>query len=218
MPVPARAGQPRHLQAQHQPHMPHGELGDQPREPRAARPHPPPTAPDPHRSPSPGTQASPARPPVRPARTAAGSTRRGPGPAAATTAGRRRPPGGHGASPGFCHRRAHAEASCSPPVPSAAGMGKTASRSRSMLSNPRTSFRVASGNDIHSSVSGTFVSAVIRGRCPRRLPSLRIACPQPPGPLHQPKQALPTYNRRANTRLSNAACTMANRLSRSGRT
>ena len=34
MPVPARAGQPRHLQAQHQPHMPHRELRDQPREPR----------------------------------------------------------------------------------------------------------------------------------------------------------------------------------------
>ena len=33
MPVPARAGQPRHLQAQHQPHMPHRELRDQPREP-----------------------------------------------------------------------------------------------------------------------------------------------------------------------------------------
>ena len=33
MPVPARAGQPRHLQAQHQPHMPHRDLGDQPREP-----------------------------------------------------------------------------------------------------------------------------------------------------------------------------------------
>ncbi len=34
MPVPARAGQPRHLQAQHQPHMTHRELRDQPREPR----------------------------------------------------------------------------------------------------------------------------------------------------------------------------------------
>ena len=36
-------------------------------------------------------------------------------------------------------------------------------------SNPRMSFRVASGNDVHSSVSGTFVSAVIWGGCPRRL-------------------------------------------------
>ena len=33
MPVPARAGQPRHLQAQHQPHMAHRDLRDQPREP-----------------------------------------------------------------------------------------------------------------------------------------------------------------------------------------
>ena len=92
-----------------------------------------------------------------------------------------------------------------------------------MLSNPRTSFRVASGNDVHSSVSGTFVSAVIRGGCPRphrpRRPlSLRVACSQPPGPLDQPKQALPADNRRAHTRLSNDPCTMANRLSGSGRT
>src|SRR5215467_15765009 len=34
MPVPPRAGQPRHLQPQHQPHMPHRELRDQAREPR----------------------------------------------------------------------------------------------------------------------------------------------------------------------------------------
>ena len=33
MPVLARAGQPRHLQAQHQPHMAHREFCDQPREP-----------------------------------------------------------------------------------------------------------------------------------------------------------------------------------------
>ena len=33
MPVPARAGQPRHLQAQHQPDVPHRDLRDQPREP-----------------------------------------------------------------------------------------------------------------------------------------------------------------------------------------
>jgi hypothetical protein len=32
LPVSARAGQPRHLDAQHQPHMPHGDLGDQPLE------------------------------------------------------------------------------------------------------------------------------------------------------------------------------------------
>jgi Asp-tRNA(Asn)/Glu-tRNA(Gln) amidotransferase A subunit family amidase len=41
------------------------------------------------------------------------------------------------------------------------GWGITVSRSRSMLSNPRMSFRVASGNEVHSSVSGTSVSAVI---------------------------------------------------------
>ena len=82
-----------------------------------------------------------------------------------------------------------------------------------MLSNPRMSFRVASGNDVHSSISGTFVSAVIWGGCPRRprrLPSPRVACSQPPGPLDQPKQALPADNRRAHTRLSNDPCTMAN--------
>ena len=33
MPVPARVGQPRHLQAQHQPDVPHRDLRDQPREP-----------------------------------------------------------------------------------------------------------------------------------------------------------------------------------------
>ena len=37
MPVPARAGQPRHLQAQHQPDMAHRELRDQPREPGPLR-------------------------------------------------------------------------------------------------------------------------------------------------------------------------------------
>ena len=91
-------------------------------------------------------------------------------------------------------------------------MGETASRSRSMLSNPRMSFRVASGNDVHSSVFGTFVSAVIRGGCPPRLPSLRIKCLQPSGPPDQPKQALPADNRRAHIRLSNDPCTMTNRL------
>src|SRR6266480_5552975 len=34
MPVPTHAGQPRHLQAQHQPHMPHRDLRDQACEPR----------------------------------------------------------------------------------------------------------------------------------------------------------------------------------------
>jgi hypothetical protein len=37
MPVPARTGQPRHLQPQHQPHMPHRDLRDQPREPGPLR-------------------------------------------------------------------------------------------------------------------------------------------------------------------------------------
>jgi len=88
MPVPARAGQPRHLQAQHQPDMPHRELRDQPREPRPLGwPRPPPAAPGPHRSPSPGTPASPARPPARPDLTATVSTHRDPGPAGARTAG-----------------------------------------------------------------------------------------------------------------------------------
>ncbi len=45
--------------------------------------------PSPHRSPSPGRQASPVRPPGRSARTAAGSTRHGPGPAGAMIAGRK---------------------------------------------------------------------------------------------------------------------------------
>ena len=95
-------------------------------------------------------------------------------------------------------------------------MGETASRSRSMLSNPRMSFRVASGNDVHSSPSETVVSAVIRGGCPRRLPSLRIACPQLSGPLDQPEQPLPADNRRAHIRLCNDPCTVTNRLRASG--
>lgn len=36
IPVGARAGQPRHLNAQHQPHMAHSDLGDQPTEPHPA--------------------------------------------------------------------------------------------------------------------------------------------------------------------------------------
>ena len=94
-------------------------------------------------------------------------------------------------------------------------------RSRSMLSNPRMSFRAASGNDVHSSVSGTFVSAVIWGGCPRRprrLPSPRVACSQPLGPLDKPKQALPADNRRIFTRLRNDPCTVTNRLSQYGQT
>ena len=94
--------------------------------------------------------------------------------------------------------------SCSPPVPSASGMGETASRSRSMLSNPRMSFRVTSGNDLHSSPSETVVTAVIWRRCPhphRPLP-LQVTCRQPLSPLHQPQQALPAG--RAYTRPSNA--------------
>ena len=76
------------------------------------------------------------------------------------------------------------------------------------------SLRATSGNDLHSSPSETLVTAVIWRRCPRprrprRAPSLRIACSQPPGPLNQPEQALPADNRRANSRLSNAACTIA---------
>ena len=84
------------------------------------------------------------------------------------------------------------------------------------------SFRVASGNDAHSSPSGTLVSAVIWRRCPRprrprRPASPGSACPQLPGPLHQPEQALPADKRCANSRLSNDPCTMANRLRGSGR-
>ena len=86
-----------------------------------------------------------------------------------------------------------------PPPP--AFPGETASRSRSMLSNPRMSFRVASGNDVHSSPSETVVSAVIRRGCPPRLPSPQIACPQPSGPLDHPEQALHADNRRAYIRL-----------------
>ena len=37
VPVLARAGQPRHLQPQHQANMPHRDLRDQPREPRPLR-------------------------------------------------------------------------------------------------------------------------------------------------------------------------------------
>ena len=140
------------------------------------------TAPGPHRSPSPGRRASPARPPVRSARTAAGSTRRDRRPAGAKIAGRRRPPAGHDASPGFCHRRAHAEeASCSPPAPSA-GMGETASRSRSMLSNPRT--RPVLPPETTSTVpSPGPSSAPSSGEDARAAsPSLRIKCLQPSGP------------------------------------
>src|SRR5262249_40199406 len=74
-----------------------------------------------------------------------------------------------------------------------------------------------SGNDVHSSVSGILVNATIWGRCPRphgqrRAVPLHLRWPQPLGPLDQPKQPLPADNRRARTRLSNAPCTMANRL------
>ena len=79
-----------------------------------------------------------------------------------------------------------------------------------MLSNPRMSFRFASGNDRHSAPSGILFTTVIWGRFPRphrlRRPACRrIACPQPLSPLHQPEQALPADNRCAHTRLSNDA-------------
>ncbi|HEV2242451.1 MAG TPA: hypothetical protein VGS19_13785 [Streptosporangiaceae bacterium] len=43
-----------------------------------------------------------------------------------------------------------------------------------------------------------------------------LFAPQPLGPLDQPKQALPADNRLAHTRLSNDACTVANRLNACG--
>jgi hypothetical protein len=59
------------------------------------------------------------------------------------------------------------------------------------------------------------------GRMPASAPSttprlLRIACPQPLSPLHQPEQALPADNRHAYSRSSNDPCTTANRLKASG--
>jgi hypothetical protein len=76
-----------------------------------------------------------------------------------------------------------------------------------MLSNLKTSFRFASGNDTHKTLSGTFATAAIPGRSP-----------QPPGPLDQPKQALPADDRRDHARLANDARTMDNRLNQSGHT
>jgi hypothetical protein len=76
-----------------------------------------------------------------------------------------------------------------------------------MLSNRKTSFRFVSGNDIHKALSGTLVTAAISG-----------GSPQPLGPLDQPKQALPAYDRRAHARLANDARTMDNRLRAPGRT
>jgi len=49
------------------------------------------------------------------------------------------------------------------------------SRSKIMLSNRKTSFRFASGNDTHKALSGTLVTVAISG-----------GSPQPPGPLDQP--------------------------------
>jgi hypothetical protein len=76
-----------------------------------------------------------------------------------------------------------------------------------MVSNRNTSFRFASGNDTHKALSETLVTAAISG-----------GSPQPPGPLDQPKQALPADNRRAHARLANDARTMDNRLRAPGRT
>jgi len=89
-----------------------------------------------------------------------------------------------------------------------------------MLNNLKTSFRFASGNDAHSALSETLVSAIYGGcpRRPRRPAFPPAAAPQPFAPLHQPKQALPADNRRAHTRFANDPRTMDNRLNRCGRT
>ncbi len=120
------------------------------------------------------------------------------------------------ASPEPCHHRAHPAVPGSSSAPSAAPPD-TASRSRSMFSSPRTMFRFASGNDVHSAVSGILFTTATCGQfprphCPRRPACPRIACPQSPSPLHQPEQTLPAENRRADARLANDPRTMASRL------
>ena len=107
MPVLARAGQPRHLQAQHQPHMAHREFCDQPREPGPLgriRGRPPQVLID-HHHPGrrPAQRDRPVCQPVLQPRRLAVVQR----PAGATIAGHRRSPAGHAASPGSCPRRAH---------------------------------------------------------------------------------------------------------------
>ena len=172
VPVLARAGQPRHLQPQHQAHMPHRDLRDQPREPRPlrrARRRPPQVLIDHHH---PGGRPAQRGRPLGSARTAAASTHRDRRPAGAKTAGHTRPPAGHGASPGSCRHRAHPPAPCSPPFPSAASPAETAHRSRSMPSSPRMSFRFPSGNDLHSSPSGTLCHHLEKMPAPPATPRL----------------------------------------------
>ena len=221
MPVLARAGQPRHLQAQHQPHMAHREFCDQPREPGPLgriRGRPPQVLID-HHHPGrrPAQRDRPVYQPVlQPRRLAVVHdllARRLP------DVDDRQPVTLPALDLALAElTQAHRAHLRSPPPPA---RPRPPSRSRSMPSSPRMSFRVASGNDAHSSPSGTLVAAVIWRRCPRprrpRRSTSRAACPQLPSPLHQPEQPLPADKRCANSRLSNDPCTMTNRLRASGR-